>query len=381
LDMKVIEEHIPPALRTLAEQGDAQALPKAVQALLGEVPKLQVVQRAAPADLEKEKQILLNKLAGESQWLALVVIHQDAVQLAAGKQEFGSYDLFVREKLDNRLEGEIKSAAKESIIMARAKALGMDPKEVERLNDVPTVKSTHVSNLGEKKDQQEVAAAMIPFAFMFLIFVSVLTSSQYLMTSTIEEKSSRIAEVLLSAVSPMELMAGKIIGQFVVGLFVLVIYLGLGLVALLSFAMLGFVDGWLIFYLFFFYLVSFFTYASLMAAVGAAVNEIREAQSLVMPVMITLMLPMLLWMPISRDPGTPLALALSMVPPVNSFFMLIRMASSTPPPVWQIWTSLILGAAAAYGAVWFAAKVFRVGLLMHGKPPNFRTLVRWVRMA
>jgi ABC-type Na+ efflux pump permease subunit len=86
---------------------------------------------------------------------------------------------------------------------------------------------------------------------MFLIFISVMTSSQYLMTTTIEEKSSRIAEVLLSAVSPMELVAGKILGQFVVGLMVLLVYLGLGLMALVSFAMLGLIDVWIIFYLFF----------------------------------------------------------------------------------------------------------------------------------
>jgi ABC-2 type transport system permease protein len=182
-------------------------------------------------------------------------------------------------------------------------------------------------------------------------------------------------------VSPMELMAGKILGQFVVGLMVLLVYLGLGLLAMMSFAMLGLIDGWLIFYLFIFYLASFFTYAALMAAVGACVNEIREAQSLIMPIMFTLMVPMFLWMPVSRDPGSTMALALSMIPPVNSFVMLIRMASNTPPPLWQVWTSIVLGLGGAYAAVWGSAKIFRIGLLLHGKPPDFRTMLRWIRMA
>jgi ABC-type Na+ efflux pump permease subunit len=179
----------------------------------------------------------------------------------------------------------------------------------------------------------------------------------------------------------MELMAGKILGQFVVGLIVLLVYLGLGLTALMSFALLGLVEWGMIVYLFIFYLASFFTYAALMAAVGASVNEMREAQSLIMPIMLTLMLPMLFWMPVSRDPGSTMALALSMIPPVNSFVMLIRMASNTPPPLWQVWISIVLGLGGAYAAVWGSAKIFRVGLLLHGKPPDFRTMLRWIRMA
>jgi ABC-2 type transport system permease protein len=92
-----------------------------------------------------------------------------------------------------------------------------------------------------------------------------------------------------------------------------------------------------------------------MAAVGASVNDIREAQSLMMPIMLTLMLPMFLGLPVRLNPASSLALALSMIPPVNSFFMLMRMASSTPPPLWQVWTSIGLGLAGAYAAVWSAA--------------------------
>ena len=380
-DMELVEKNLPVSLRAMALQNGTQTLPEAAKKLVGEVPEIHTQKLAETADLKREKQALVVKQEGPSLRLALVVIHPDAVHHAAGKRDFGAYDLYVREKLDAQVEGEIKTAVRESIIAARAKAYGMDPTEVEYLTDVPWVQSKGVTQGGEQKAPHEAIVGLIPFAFMFLIFISVMTSSQYLMTTTIEEKSSRIAEVLLSAVSPMELMAGKILGQFVVGLTVLLVYLGLGLTALMSFALLGLMDWWVIAYLFIFYLMSFFTYAALMAAVGACVNEVREAQSLVMPIMLTLMLPMLFWMPVSRDPGSTLAMALSLIPPVNSFFMLIRMASNTPPPLWQVWTSIVLGLGAAYGAVWSAAKIFRIGLLLHGKPPDFRTMLRWVRMA
>ncbi len=201
------------------------------------------------------------------------------------------------------------------------------------------------------------------------------------MTSTIEEKSSRVVEVLLSAVSPMQLMAGKLFGYMGVSLLGMSIYLAAGLLILASFSLFGLLDSMLIVYLFIFFFIAFFTVGSFMMAIGAAVNELREAQSLMMPVTVMLMLPWFLWMPISRDPNSALSIAVSFIPPINTFGMLLRLSSTEPPPVWQVWLSIAIGAASVYGALWFAAKVFRVGLLMYGKPPNFATLIRWVRMA
>jgi len=190
-----------------------------------------------------------------------------------------------------------------------------------------------------------------------------------------------VVEVLLSAVSPMQLMAGKIIGQMAVGLILMGLYAGMGIAAMVSFAFLGLVNPWLFLYLLIFFVIAYSVMGSLMAAIGASVNELREAQSLLTPLIMTMALPWLLWMPITRDPNSVFATVASFVPPVNSFVMLLRMTSTAPPPLWQVWLSILVGVASVYGAVWIAAKVFRVGLLMHGKPPDFKTLVRWVRMA
>ena len=184
-DFELVEKNLPASIRTLALQRGTQALPEAAKKLLGEVPELHIQKLAEAADLEKEKQALLSQQEGSSRRLALVVIHPDAARHAADKRDFGAYDLYVREKLDGQVEGEIKSAVRESIIAARAKAAGMDPKELEYLTDVPWVQSTRVTRQGEQKAEHEVVATMIPFAFMFLIFVSVMPSSQYLMTATI----------------------------------------------------------------------------------------------------------------------------------------------------------------------------------------------------
>jgi ABC-2 type transport system permease protein len=86
-------------------------------------------------------------------------------------------------------------------------------------------------------------------------------------------------------------------------------------------------------------------------------------------------------MPISRAPDSLFSVVMSFLPPVNPFVMMVRIASTSPPPWWQVWLSILIGVASVYGALWFAGKVFRVGLLMFGKPPNFATLIKWVRMA
>jgi ABC-type Na+ efflux pump permease subunit len=202
---------------------------------------------------------------------------------------------------------------------------------------------------------------------------------QGLVTSTVEEKSSRVIEVLLSAVSPLELLAGKILGQMCVSLLILAVYIALGLLVLASFTLLGLLEPVLVVYLLLFFVITYLTLGSLMVAVGAAVNEMREAQSLMMPIVMTMMVPWVLAAPIAREPNSTFSTAISFVPPVNTFAMLLRLTSSAPPPAWQVWLTMLVGVASVGGAIWFAAKVFTIGLLMHGKPPDFATLLRWAR--
>jgi ABC-2 type transport system permease protein len=216
---------------------------------------------------------------------------------------------------------------------------------------------------------------------MVLLFMGVMFAGQGMLTSTVEEKSNRVIEVLLSAASPMQLMGGKLLGHMGISMIAIGLYLGLGLALLASFSLFGLLDLTLIPYLVIFFLIAFFTLGSLMMAVGAAVNDMREAQSMQAPLIWILVLPWLLWMPILRDPNGPIAIVTSFVPPLNPFGMLLRLASASPPPAWQVWLSIAIGIAGVLGAVWIAAKVFRIGILMFGKAPDFRTLVRWLRAA
>jgi len=383
---KQIDEATPAAVKAMAQstpQG-RMAMEQSLAAALGDVPKIDVVTLDPGADLEKAKDPLRakpeNPRSGKLGRLALVVIHPDAVARAEGSDRYGTYDLFVRGKLDDRIEDEIKRGAQEAIVAARVRSSGLDRALIDAMTKVDRIRSVTVTAEGEAKTN-EVFNVLLPAGFMVLLLVSVLTSGTNLLTTTVEEKSNRVVEVLLSALSPMELMMGKILGQMAVGLVVLVLYSGLGIVALVSFAMVGLLDAKLLLFLMIFFILSYFTIASLMAAVGSAVNEMREAQNLNMPIMLMLMVPWMLWMPISRDPNSAFATTLSFIPPMGNMVMLLRMTSTPPPPMWQVWVSIAIGAVGAYAALWFAAKVFRIGLLMFGKPPNFATLVKWARMS
>jgi ABC-2 type transport system permease protein len=348
--------------------------------MLGQVPVLDVIRLEPSTDVEREKESLLGGNASDGGRIALIVVHPDAVVRSDESEGYGRYDLYVRQRLDDRIEGEIKEGMWNSIVEARVSHAGLDRDYIESLTRVGRIQSVTVTEEGEKKTN-EALNFMLPIAFLLLMYVSVMTGGQSLMTSTVEEKSNRVVEVLLSAVSPMQLMTGKILGQFFVGFVTLAVYAGMGIAALVSFALLGYLDLSILVYLFIFYLIAYFVVASLLAAIGAAVNEMREAQNLMAPVMVVLVIPWMLWFVIARDPDSVFSVVTSFIPPINCFVMLIRLASTSPPPWWQVWLSILVGAAAVYGALWFAAKVFRVGLLMYGKPPNFKTLIRWVRMA
>ncbi len=370
-------EDAPEMVRALAES--AIELERAMEEELGPTPNVRLNQLPPDTDVEAEK-AWLNEETDGLRHTALIVIHDDAVEPAGAESEFGAYDLFVPPGLDDRDLDFIHANVREAIISARIARQSLERDTIESILRVPRPSSTTVSADAERRTVTEFSF-ILPMAFMMLMFVGIMTGGQYMLTSTIEEKSSRVVEVLLSAVSPMQLMAGKLLGSVGVSLVAMGLYLLMGLALLTSLSMFGLLNPWLIFYLLVFFLIGFFVVGSLMLAVGASVNEISEAQSLQMPLMLIVMLPLFLWPAISRNPNSLLATVVSFLPPINSFGMLLRMASTQPPPWWQIWLSIGVGVASVAGALWIASKVFRIGLLMHGKPPNLKTLIRWVRAA
>jgi ABC-type Na+ efflux pump permease subunit len=345
---------------------------------LAPVPVLTVLERPADTDLDREKSWLIT--ATDQRHLAIVRVHPDAVQRSTGAPAYGSYDLYVSPRLDDPTEGVLHEALRQSLVSSRLKASSLDQAAVEATMRVERPNSIIVAAGGEQRSQRGFNRAM-PFILGIFLFMGVMMGGQTLMTSTVEEKSSRVVEVLLAAVSPIELMWGKLIGQLGAGLLVMFVYIAIGLLALYQFALIGLLDPMLVVFLLLFFLITYLVFGALMMAIGAAVSQLADAQSLMGPIMLLLVLPYVMAPFIGQAPNSTFSIAMSFIPPLNTFAMLARMASSSPPPMWQPWATALVGVGAAALAVWFAAKIFKIGLLMHGKPPSFATMIRWARMA
>jgi ABC-2 type transport system permease protein len=230
------------------------------------------------------------------------------------------------------------------------------------------------------KDRAGTAAQTIaPLALLVVLFLTIVGTSQALITSTLEEKANRVVEVLLSSVSPFQLMAGKVLGVCAVGLTLMTIWGGAGVITLAAQGFLPALAGRTLPLALLYYFLGFLLIASVMVAVGSACNTLKEAQNLLSPVMILITLPMLMIPFVMKDPNGPTAAWLSFFPLFTPFLMMMRIAQSIPPPAWQIVASLLLLAASTAVAVWLASRVFRVGILLYGKPPTLREIVRWVR--
>jgi ABC-2 type transport system permease protein len=208
----------------------------------------------------------------------------------------------------------------------------------------------------------------------------------FVMRGVIEEKQSRIIEVLLSSIRPIELMAGKLIGIGLVSLTQIVIWLAVS--ALLSattalplFAMAGKLPALklstMLFFLLFFVL-GYFLYSTLYLIVGAMVSEESDAQSMQFPVIASIVIPMLMLESVLRQPNSTSSVALSLIPIFSPILMFARTIVQTPP-WWQIALSVVLLVATIFAAVWLAAKIYRVGVLMYGKPPTLPELWRWMK--
>jgi len=187
---------VPAGVRAIAGARGDQAL----QVALGPVPDLRLEARPASADVQQEKAWLTEK-GSELEHIALIVIHPNAV-IPTGDLQYGTYDLYVPSNLDDRAESEIQQSLREALINARGEAQSMNRAKINAIIQVPRVRSVTVT-LGDERQTIRGFNIVLPIAVAALLFIGVMTGGQALLTSTVEEKSNRVIEVLLSAVPPM----------------------------------------------------------------------------------------------------------------------------------------------------------------------------------
>ena len=346
--------------------------------------KVDITIESAIADSEEQLEALQQRIREET-LLAVAVIPPELLKPPGADESDENdlhYSLYISEGFDSDHASLIRERLGKSIVRVRAQRAGYEPEQVMAIIKSPGADTKRILATGGIADETKGDRAlrkMIPMVFMMLIWIGVFSSAQHLMMSTIEEKSNRVMEVLLSAVSPFQLMAGKILGHGGVGLLIVSIYSSVIFAALIAFSFFHLIDPMDIVYLVVFYLMAYFMIASMMAAVGSAVSDIREANTLVTPMMMILIVPLMLWPLIIEAPNGPIATWCSFIPLAAPFAMILRLAAEEPIPTWQIPVSIVWGYICVLAMVWGASKIFRVGVLMYGKPPSPLELIKWMR--
>jgi ABC-2 type transport system permease protein len=224
------------------------------------------------------------------------------------------------------------------------------------------------------------------YAMMFLIYFTVVFYGMNVARSVVEEKTSRIFEVLLSTVRPQSLMAGKLLGVGAAGLTQMAIWVLLisaivifsagasGMTGLTSFG----IHPQQLFFLVAYFLLGFFFYSAIAAALGASVSSEQEIQQFSMVIVAPLTVGMILISYITSNPTALPVVLLSLFPPCTPVVMLLRM-SSQMPPAWEIGLSMLLMLVFIWGAIWMASRIYRVGILMYGKRATLPEMLRWLR--
>jgi len=327
------------------------------------------VERIADPGRETE----LRKEVGDGALAALVVVARDDKGEKA--------EVLVPSASSPKHTRRLESAAREAVVRARVAGAGENYDRLRELMRSERVDTSRISPKGDAARESTELRMLVPAGFMFLLWIAVFTSANYLLTSTIEEKSNRVMEVLLSAVSPMELLCGKLVGQAAVSTVMLAMYGGVALSGLGAVAMLDVVPPSHILWLVVWFPIAYFMVAAIMASIGSAVSDLREAQSLVGPAMLALMVPLMLWLPIVENPNGALAVAFSFIPPASPFVNVLRLtAANEPVPLLQSILAVLVGIASVAALLWAGARIFRVGVLMQGKTPTPRELLRWIWM-
>ena len=327
------------------------------------------VERIADPGRETE----LRKEVGDGALAALVVVARDDKGEKA--------EVLVPSASSPKHTRRLESAAREAVVRARVAGAGENYDRLRELMRSERVDTSRISPKGDAARESTELRMLVPAGFMFLLWIAVFTSANYLLTSTIEEKSNRVMEVLLSAVSPMELLCGKLVGQAAVSTVMLAMYGGVALSGLGAVAMLDVVPPSHIVWLVVWFPIAYFMVAAIMASIGSAVSDLREAQSLVGPAMLALMVPLMLWLPIVENPNGALAVAFSFIPPASPFVNVLRLtAANEPVPLLQSILAVLVGIASVAALLWAGARIFRVGVLMQGKTPTPRELLRWIWM-
>ncbi len=281
----------------------------------------------------------------------------------------------------------LENLVRNRVRVKRLNKLGIDPELVAQANANVSLQPMALYTKGEdgkansKGGADSLATIFLPFGIMMLMFMVIFMAAQPMLESGMEEKQHRIAELLLGSVAPTELMTGKLLGN-VAGSFVIFAVYALGGLSILQHNDWDVSLRWSqLPWLLVFQVLGVLFFSSIFLAIGASVSELKESQSLLLPVWLLLAFPMMVWFVAVRDPNGIVAVALSFFPPSAPLMMSLRLSSGQTMPPWHAPLAAVLMLAATYAVVLLASRVYRASLLKTDSATSFRKLLQRLRAA
>jgi len=346
--------------------------------------RMPIVKLVSPADLTQAESVATRQVMRKDR-TGYIIVNQQTVAGEAARYA-GSNATSIADM------AQIRTAIRNTILASRLQQVGLDNQKMKEITFIPLDFSTErITERG--RAGSGMASVLFGFAIGFLLYMSIVIYGQTIMSGVLEEKTTRVAEVVMSSVPTDTLLAGKVLGVGAVGLTQQIIWIGITYILLklrtpimgklgaptLNFTLpdISLVAG-VIFLLFF--LLGFIFYSSLYAAVGSSVNSESEARQAASPLMIMIVSTGVFIQPVLLNPTGTTAKVLSLVPISSPIIMPIRMAVTGVPPL-ELAASLVFLAIGCLAALWLASRIYRVGLLMYGKRPTMKEMARWVSYA
>ncbi len=266
----------------------------------------------------------------------------------------------------------------------RLAAAGVEPAEHGDMFDwvgaAPTglvVRDPETGAIEQPRSSSEAEAIIAPLVMPMLMLLVIMWGAVPLLNAVMEEKSQRIAEVVLGSAKPFEFMLGKVLGGVAVSLTAATVYIIAGVLVIRNMGLAEYIPYHVLPWFFVYTLLAIVMLGAIYAAFGSICNDPSEAQSLMLPAMLPVMIPMFVLVPVLKEPESTFSTALSLFPLFTPILMLIRQTVLESLPVWQPLLGVLGMVAFAALAVWTGGRVFRVAILMQGTPANLGNLVRW----
>lgn len=327
----------------------------------------------------------LNTRIGRDELEGYLVIPPDILNNSESKTAY-----YGRNVGDVVTRGQIEKRLNSAVRRQRLIEEGVKDQDVDALSKSVDVATYPVNEKGQEGAEDSGAGFVMVFIIAFLIYITILLYGQVILGAIVEEKETRIAEILFSSVRPFHLMLGKLIGVSLMALTQLAIWVAAfaGVAAFIFPALaasgtqvnIPHLPPAFFVYFFLFFVLGYFIYATIYVLVGSMVTTTQEGGQMAMPIVFLLMAGLYMAFPVIRAPNSSFAFWVSMIPFFSPITMMVRIISQTPP-FWQIALSLIIGCVTVVLLTWLASRIYRIGMLMYGKKATIPEVMRWVRQA